>query len=208
MARAKKKKPGPLFIFIIFIAVAVLTYFILTKLTGIRPGGPVSTHTPIATPTTTPPAATDSNQLNQTTAADFQLAGINLQTTAEELTNLFGDPLTVKKTSQVSFQNPNYLIYLQTWVYPDLEVLFMNHAAKGEAAPVMPGVILTITVNSDLYPTARGIQVGAPLEQLLDRYGRIKPDGDSYTYNSDQNYLEFTVKDAKVTSISVGQNLD
>lgn len=206
MAKAKKGKPGILLVLIIFIAVALFTYLFMTKFAGIQPIGPTPRNTPVPTPAA--PALTESNQLNQATAADFKIGGMSLQSTSEEISNLYGDPLEIKKSSQVSFQNPDYQIYLQTWVYPEFEVLFINHAAKGEAAPAMPGVILTITVHSDLYPTKRGIKVGSTLEQLFAGYGRVKPEDGLYTYNNELNYLEFAVKNDKITAITVGQNPD
>jgi len=190
MRKKNKSHPDYRLFPLILVSAALLSYFFFGKITELKPE-----------PDNTPASFKGSYE-------DFQLAGLRPDSTAAEVSKIYGEPLTVKKASLPSMQNPDYLIYLQDWFYPGLRIEFINNGAKTKNPPKKPGAILSITVKSRNYPTFRRIRVGDLPEKVFGAYGKINPDGDTYTYCEDSQYIEFEIAKNKITAISVGRDIN
>ena len=142
------------------------------------------------------------------TFADFVLAGIQPAAKPAEVVKAFGQPSLVKRTSEPSIHNGDYVSYLETWVYPGLEVEFITNAEKGKPVSNAPGVVMRLLTTDRRYQTRRGIRVGDPLAKVFRRYGPTEPDGDAYWYCNEADFLLFKVKEGKVASIETGLNFD
>ncbi len=139
---------------------------------------------------------------------DFVLAGIQPASKPAEVVKAFGQPSLVKRTSEPSIHNGDYVSYLETWVYPGLEVEFIYNAEKGQSVPDAPGVVMRLLTTDRRYQTRRGIRVGDPLAKVIRRYGPAEPDDDAYWYCSEADFLLFKVKDRRVASIETGLTFD
>lgn len=140
--------------------------------------------------------------------SDFVLAGIQPASKPAAIDKAFGKPSLVKRTSEPSIHNEDYVSYLETWIYPGLEVEFIANAEKGKPVPDAPGVVMRVLTTDRRYKTRRGIRVGDPLAKVVRRYGPTEPDDDAYWYCSETDFLLFRVKDGKVASIETGATYD
>jgi len=140
--------------------------------------------------------------------ADFVLAGIQPGAKPAEVVKAFGRPSLVKRTSEPSIHNGDYVSYLETWIYPGLEVEFIANAEKGRIAPDAPGEVMRLLTTDRRFQTRRGIRVGDPLAKVVRRYGPTEPDDDAYWYCNEADFLLFRVKDGRVASIESGWTFD
>ena len=139
---------------------------------------------------------------------DFVLAGIQPSAKPAEVLKAFGQPSLVKRASEPSIHNGDYISYLATWIYPGLEVEFIANGEKSRPVPDAPGVVMRLLTTDRRYKTKRGIRVGDPLAKVIRRYGPTEPDGDAYWYCNEADFLLFRVKAGKVASIETGLAFD
>lgn len=204
--RSKKTKPNYLVLFLILIIAAMATYIIFDKKLTFQPIKPTLPKI-IPLPQTNQPETADDFTVTAN-VKDFLIGGFGMDATAEQIENLFGEPLEVKRSSETSYHNPDYNMYFERWIFPDIEIEFITNEAKGKPAPETPGSILNISATSNLYPTHRKIRVGDPLEKVFKAYGKAKLEDGVYTYSQDLSYIEFSVSNGKVLKITLGHWLD
>lgn len=212
--RAKKnnkKKPDWIVILFILFVVTTISCALFDNLFDslnqkIQQAIPSAKPKPHRSETTTPEQP--SEKAGDLTEADFTIAGLSLVTSPATVLNLFGDPLEEKRTTTTSFHNSDYNLYYYNWIYPELEIEFYNHAPKDQPVPITPGAILSIKLTNSFYQTKRGIRVDDPVTKLFEKYGQTKLEDNSYIYHFESKYLEFTVKDNKISTITIGQWFD
>lgn len=205
--QSKKNRPDYLVLFLILVVVTTATYVIFGKKFGIEPTTPVQPK-PTPSPQVTLKPKTPKSFSDTAIAEDFQIGGLGMESTAEQISNLFGEPLEIQKSTEPSYHNPDYNMYLQKWIYPDFEVEYINNELKGKPIPETPGNILSITMTTNLYPTARDIRVGDPVEKVFKAYGKVEEEKGKYTYSKDLSFIEFTVSGGKVSQITIGMWFD
>ena len=143
---------------------------------------------------------------------DLRLARLELGASWKHVTNIYGAPFRRKVEKIESPNNPDYVVYLTSWIYPDFEVCFLNSVEKSLPKPEEPGNVFAITVKSNKFQSYRGIRVGDPVGKIVERYGPastgILDESGSKFYEWQLNYIKFGVSRGKVSNIEVSQNPD
>ena len=139
---------------------------------------------------------------------DFALAGIEPAARYGQVLKVFGKPPRISRTSEPSTHNPDYVSYLETWIYPGLEIEFIANAEKGKPVPDAPGVVMRVLTTDHRYRTGRGVRVGDPLAKVTRKYGATEPDGAVYWYCGEAAYILFEVREGRVASIETGLTFD
>lgn len=143
---------------------------------------------------------------------DLRLARLELDASWKHVKNIYGAPFRRKVETIESPNNPDYVVYLTSWIYPDFEVRFINSIEKSLPKPKEPGNVFAITVKSNKFQSYRGIRVEDPVSKVIERYGpasnAIIDDRGSKFYEWQLNYIRFGVSKGKVSEIEVSQNPD
>ena len=113
------------------------------------------------------------------TSEDFQIAGIGIDSTGSEVLKTLGEPKEKKQKTEPGVNNPDYDICWETWIYPDIEVVFVTGLEKGKPIPGIPDKVMEVNVFKGDYETKRGIKIGDPITKVVDMYG----ESDNYSYN-------------------------
>ncbi len=140
--------------------------------------------------------------------ADFTIDGIGLGSSAAKVIEKFGTPAKRSQTTDEAYQNPDYMVYWDTWNYPGLTIKFLSSCKKNKPAPKLPDKVFSIIVSSTKYETFRGIKIGDQYTKVLEKYGATRKEDNSYNYGVDLLSIQFKISKGIVTKIILDSTFD
>lgn len=115
-----------------------------------------------------------------------------------------GKPKKKYQVKKPAINNPDYNTYIDTWVYPGIEIRFLTSVKEGNSAPEKPNQVDGIVITGQKYATKRGIKIGDSIVNVFKRYGYMDQYNNSYTYGVDLVYIKFFVSKEKISKIEIG----
>lgn len=191
---------------IIFLVAAIAIGFCLVLVFWTNPFVRIRKEKPVNSP---PPLELpeQKNAPKPINSADFALGQVRLQMSVAEIQQILGEPDEKSIISEPSIHNPDYTTYFETWIYPGVEIIFINNAPNDAPVPA-PGPVFAIIATSPQYATPRGLKIGDRMDKLFEEYGQTKASEGFFVYEKDLSSLNFSLKNGLIDRIEVHQYLD
>lgn len=146
---------------------------------------------------------------------ELVISGISIFSSKDDVLKTFGEPVKKTQTVMPSLHQPDtLLVYIDTWEYDKIELVFFTVAGKSKPVPKEPKGLICIKTTDERYSTTRGVKVGDSVEKVIEKYGFIgitETEKDYYIYRVDtekNEYIDFNISNGKVCEIQYHCELD